>query len=146
MTPVRDQGICNSAYAFAAATVLEYANNLQEPLSAQNLVDSINPQEGCNAVKQSDNLAAVMRFAEQAGVAMEKFYPYGVQGPEVQRRAAREEGSIQVAGALDDYEKIYGKLCGNKIDGNEAQLKKLLGENGPGVVLISKIQNFKIDF
>jgi C1A family cysteine protease len=75
VSPVKDQGQCGSCWAFSSAESLEGQlglNGAPENVSAQNFVDCVSLDDGCDGGWVDDALA----YAEKAGVQNDTTYPY----------------------------------------------------------------------
>ena len=75
VSPVKDQGQCGSCWAFSSAESLEGQlglNGAPQNVSAQNLVDCVSLDYGCDGGWMDDALA----YAEKAGVENDTMYPY----------------------------------------------------------------------
>jgi C1A family cysteine protease len=75
ISPVKDQGACGSCWAFSSAESLEGQMRMNGNIvnvSAQNFVDCVSIDAGCNGGWMDDALA----YAEKYGVETDTDYPY----------------------------------------------------------------------
>jgi len=131
VTHVKDQGDCNSCWAFAAAGAVEGANVIQakrklSSLSAQQLMDCVYHHKSCG--KGGEGLPEeAFDYIKKHGIATAKSYPYMERLKRCHHRhhtGARIKGRHQIQ------------------EGNEDELKEAVALRGPVAVAIDATDKF----
>jgi len=129
VTPVKNQGMCGSCWAFSAVGNIEslykMKTNNTQIFSEQQLVDCDKEQDqGCNGGLM-DN---AFEYLEKTGIMLAKDYPY--KGRD--NKCAYDQ--TKVAAKITTYKFATGKSAENV---NENDLQQLLFENGPFSIAIN---------
>ena len=123
VSPVRNQGMCGSCWAFSAIGNVEsvYAKKTGKVLqfSEQHLVDCDKVDQGCNGGLMED----AFKYLQTTGVVAEESYKY-----------TGKRGECQF-----DQSKVVAKVTGYKYASSqdENQIKQFLYENGPLAIAIN---------
>uniref|UniRef100_A0A6G1SGW0 Cathepsin L n=1 Tax=Aceria tosichella TaxID=561515 RepID=A0A6G1SGW0_9ACAR len=136
VSAVKDQGKCNSGWAFATVGVLEgqqfftnYTNKPSKsivPLSAQQLIDCSTSNKGCSG---GDVEQALLDAGFMGGVQSEKDYPYG--GVDKQQcHFNREQATMQLMGV-------------EELSSGDLNIKQCLNSFGPVATSVEPNENFR---
>lgn len=127
LTPVRDQGLCGSCWAFSSAAVLESAvlkasigSNTSEHYSVQQLVDCAKTQYGCDGGLPD----ILFQEIKEKGVTLDDIYQY-----EGEQKSCR----LQVG---EEKFKIIGQKNFTSVRGTEDDLKFAVATYGPCVAAV----------
>ncbi|QCD87455.1 cathepsin L [Vigna unguiculata] len=104
VTPIKDQGICRSCWAFSTVASIEGLHHITKgelvSLSEQELVDCVRgDSEGCNGGYVED---AFEFLAKKGGIASETNYPYKGVNKSCKVKKERDGVAIKIKG----YEKV----------------------------------------
>ncbi|GFU52292.1 cathepsin L [Nephila pilipes] len=130
ITPVKDQGMCGSCWAFSSTGSLEGQHKKKTgnlvSLSEQNLVDCVKENEGCNGGWMD---SAFEQIKKENGIDTETSYPYV---------------AIQDSCFFNEF--TVGATCAGYVDlpeGDEEVLKQAVAKIGPiSVAINSEAEGF----
>ncbi|KAJ3648348.1 hypothetical protein Zmor_020158 [Zophobas morio] len=135
ITPIVDQDFCLSCWAFAVVAAVEahvgiHLNRKNQTLSEENLIDCVYPDFNCTQEMVRTALEDSYQYIVDNGIDTAESYPYDEETSQCRFKPEN------VGATITDYARVP--------EGDEEELKRVVGTIGPVSVMISVDLTFMV--